>query len=169
MSATPPPLPPAAPANPFAASNVVTLPGAAKAAAKSKTRWSDVSMDRGYTTVPAILFWGQAKLGLTPEELNTLLQLVSHWWFVGNDPHLSKDTIASRMGKHPRTIQAYLTSLEKKGFISRKKRFKVNQGQDANGYDLSGLVAKLDAIAPGFKKVSEQNKLRRRKAEKPTG
>jgi hypothetical protein len=73
------------------------------------------------------------------------------------------------MKKHPRTVQAYLTSLEKKGFIRRIERFKVNKGQDANGYDLAGLVAQLNAIAPEFKKVAEQNKLRRRRVEKPAG
>ena len=52
----------------------------------------------------------------------------------------------------PRTVQAYLTSLEAKGFIRGMERFKANKGQDANGYDLGGLVAQLNAIAPEFKK-----------------
>jgi hypothetical protein len=42
-----------------------------------------------------------------------------------------------------------------------------NKCQDANGYDLAGLVRKLDAIAPEIKKVAEQNKLRRRRVEPP--
>jgi hypothetical protein len=73
------------------------------------------------------------------------------------------------MQKHPRTVQAYLTSLEEKGFIRRVERFKPNKGQDANAYDLSGLVAKLQALAPEFKKVAEQNKLRRGRVEKSAG
>jgi predicted transcriptional regulator len=167
------------PSNPFAAavspptaapSNVIELATLGKAdKAKSKERWSGAVMDRGHSIVPTIMLWGQAKLGLTPDELNVLLQLVSHWWYAGNDPHPSKETIAARMKKHPRTVQAYLTSLEKKGFIRRIERFKVNKGQDANGYDLAGLVAQLNAIAPEFKKVAEQNKLRRRRVEKPAG
>jgi predicted transcriptional regulator len=153
-----------------APSNVIELPGLSKGnTAKSKKRWSDAVMDRGHTIVPTILFWGQAKLDLTPDELNVLLQLVSHWWYAGNDPHPSKETIAGRMKKHPRTVQAYLTSLEDKGFIKRVKRLRANKGQDANGYDLAGLVARLNAIAPEFKKVAEQNKLRRRRVERPAG
>lgn len=153
-----------------APSNVVSLKGLVKAEkGKAKERWSAAALERGYSPVPVILMWGQAKLGITPEELNVLLQLISHWWFGGNDPYLSKDRIAERMGKHPRTVQTYLTSLESKGLLRRIERYKVNKGQDANGYDLSGLVAKLEAIAPEFKKVSEQNKLRRRKVEKPPG
>jgi hypothetical protein len=110
------------PMNPFAAaaepapaapSNVIELATLGKAdKAKSKERWSDAVMDRGHSIVPTILLWGQAKLRLTPDELNVLLQLISHWWYAGNDPHPSKETIAGRMNKHPRTVQAYLTSLE---------------------------------------------------------
>jgi DNA-binding CsgD family transcriptional regulator len=136
---------------------------------KSDDRWSDAVMGRGHTIIPTILFWGQAKLRLTPNELNVLLQIISHWFYGGNDPHPSKDRIAERMKKHPRTVQAYLTSLEDKGFITRVERFKPNKGQDANDYDLSGLVAKLQAIAPEFKKVAKQNKLRRKRVEKSAG
>jgi DNA-binding CsgD family transcriptional regulator len=151
-------------------SNVIPLKGLTKVErGKAKERWSRAALERGYSPVPVILMWGQAKLGLTPEEMNVLLQLISHWWFGGNDPFISKERIAERMGKHPRTVQTYLTSLEKKGFIRRIQRYKVNKGQDANGYDLSGLTAKLEAIAPEFKRVSEQNKLRRRRVEKPPG
>jgi predicted transcriptional regulator len=153
-----------------APSNVIALPGLAKRdRTKSHDRWSDAVMDRGHTIIPTILFWGQAKLGLTPDELNVLLQIISHWWYAGNDPHPSKDRIAERMKKHPRTVQTYLTSLEDKGFIRRVERFKANKGQDSNGYDLSGLISKLQAIAPEFKKVADQNKLRRRRVEKSAG
>jgi hypothetical protein len=134
---------------------------------QAKARWSANVMDRGYTIVPTILLWGQAKLGLTADELNVLLQIVSHWFYAGHDPHPAKATIAKRMGKHPRTVQGYLTSLEEKGFLTRVARYRASKGQDANGYDLSGLAAKLEAIAPEFKKVSELNKNRRRKVEAP--
>lgn len=147
-------------------SNVITLAGLAKQAKKTaKERWPDAVLARGYSMVPSILLWGQAKLDLKPDELNVLLQLISHWWTAGHDPHPSKDTIARRMGKDARTVQRHLTSLETKGFIERKKRFKLHKGQDSNGYDLSGLVTKLEAIAPDFEKVTDQNKRRRAKAE----
>ena len=122
-------------------------------------------MARGYSSVPSILFWGQGRVELTPEELNVLLQLISHWWSEGNDPHPSKETIARRMGKNARTIQRHLTSLETKGFIRREARFKIHKGQDTNAYDLSGLVAKLVELAPEFQKAADQIKRRRAKAE----
>ena len=152
------------------ASNVIQLKGPTKAEkGKAKERWSDAALERGYSPVPIILMWGQAKLGLTPEEMNVLLQLISHWWSGGSDPYISKERIAVRMGKHPRTVQSYLTSLESKGFIKRIQRYKLNKGQDANAYDLSLLNGKLEEIAPEFRKVSDQNKLRRRRVEKPAG
>jgi predicted ArsR family transcriptional regulator len=70
--------------------------------------------------------------------MNVLLQIISHRWFVGNDPHPSKDAIAERMGKHPRTVQAYLSSLERKGFLRRAQWYKPHKCQDTNGYDLAG-------------------------------
>ena len=105
-------------------------------------------------------------MGLEPDEFNVLLQLVSHWWSADHDPHPAKQTIARRMGKSARMVQRHLTSLEEKGFIERITRYKLHQGQDSNGYDLKGLIAKLEAIAPEFEKTADQNKRRRAKVEK---
>jgi len=52
-----------------------------------------------------MLFWGQARIGLTADEFNVVLQLVAHWWDANEDPRPAKDTIAERMGKDARTIQ----------------------------------------------------------------
>lgn len=95
------------------------------------------------------------------------MQIISHWLYSGNDQHPSKARIAERMGKHARTVQGYLTSLEEKSFLQRVGRFRASNGQDANGYGLSGLIAKLEAIAPEFNKVADQNKTRRPKVEAP--
>ena len=133
-----------------------------------KDRWPDAVLARGYAMVPSILLWGQARLGLKPEELNVLLQLISHWWVQDQNPHPAKETIARRMGKDKRTVQRHLTSLESKGLISRKQRFKLHKGQDSNGYDLSGLVRELKKIAPEFEKVTSLNKRRRAKTEGDT-
>lgn len=138
---------------------------ASKPPSADKQRWPDEVMSRGYSMIPSILFWGQNKLELKPEEFNVLLQLLSHWWTKGQDPHPSKETIARRMGKKPRTVQRHLTSLEEKGLIARVARFKLHKGQDSNGYDLRGLIKKLREIAPDFEKVADQNKRRRANAE----
>jgi len=133
---------------------------------RAKEKWPAPVMARGYSTIPSILLWGQARLGLEPDEFNVLLQLLSHWWSADHDPHPAKQTIARRMGKSARMVQRHLTSLEDKGFIARITRYKLHKGQDSNGYDLSGLIAKLEAIAPEFEKTADQNKRRRAKVEK---
>lgn len=122
-------------------------------------------MKLGYAQMPSILFWGQNRLELQPDEFNVLLQLVSHWWTKDQNPHPSKETIGRRMGKSPRMVQRHLTTLENKGLLKRVERFKLHRGQDSNGYDLKGLVKKLKEIAPEFEKVSDLNKRRRAKAE----
>lgn len=161
MSQTPPP-----PPQPNAlGANIFTLPGIGKPKKSGKEKWSAAIMARGYSTLPSILFWGQGRLGLSPDEFNVLLQLISHWWTADQDPHPAKKTIAMRMGKSERMVQRHLTSLETKGFIRRVERFKLHQGQDSNGYDLDGLLAKLEEIAPEFAKTADQNKRRRAKVE----
>lgn len=145
-------------------SNVISIKAAATGK-KAKEKWPATVLARGYSMIPSILLWGQAKMELKPDELNVLLQLISHWWSANHDPHPAKETIARRMGKDARTVQRHLTALENKGFIKRVTRYKLHQGQDSNGYDLSGLIEKLEAIAPEFEKTADQNKRRRAKVE----
>ena len=129
--------------------------------------WGESVMETGYTVVPTILLWGQARLELSNPELAVLVQLISHRWTAEKDPHPSKDRIATRIGRDPRTVQRLLTALEKKGLLTRVRRSKVHKGQDTNGYDLSGLVGKLNALAPEFKKVLDQERIRRAAVERP--
>ena len=82
-------------------SNVIKLVTPKK---RAKEKWPASVMARGYSTIPSILLWGQARLGLEPDELNVLLQLVSHWWSADHDPHPAKETVARRMGKSARML-----------------------------------------------------------------
>lgn len=129
-------------------------------------KWPKSTMALGYANIPTLLFWGQARLGLSSEELNVLLQLISHWWSNEKHPHPSKDSIAERMGKSSRMVQRYIGSLEKAGFIKRTSRYKLNKGQETNSYDLKGLVKKLEAIAPEFEEQKLKTKRQRAKVEK---
>jgi DNA-binding CsgD family transcriptional regulator len=150
--------------------NVIKLPSTGKTPTKeTRGRWPQSVMAQGYNSIPTIMFWGQAKLGVTPEEFNVLLQIISHWWIPGKQPFLSKEDLAQRMSMHPRTAQIHIAKLEKKGLLRRVKRVRYKSGQAPNGFDLSGLVEKLEKMAPEFKKVSDQNKLRRHKAEQSLG
>ena len=129
--------------------------------------WGESLIRPGYTVMPSILLWGQGRLRLSSVELAVLVQLISHRWVPGVDPHPSKERIAARVGRSTRTVQRQLTALEDKGFIARVKRVKHHKGQDTNGYDLSGLLAKLNALAPDFQKVLDLEKRRRAAVERP--
>jgi len=129
--------------------------------------WGESLIRPGYTVVPSILLWGQGRLRLSSVELAVLIQLISHRWVPGVDPHPSKERIAARIGRSARTVQRQLTALEEKGFITRVVRVKHHKGQDTNGYDLTGLLAKLNGLAPEFQKVLDLEKRRRAAVEKP--
>jgi transposase len=149
---------------------IIPLPGMTKRdKRRSEDKWTAQVMKLGFTPLPNLLLRAQARLGLNPEQLNALLQIIEHWWEADKMPFPSKDTLARRMGKSPRQIQRYLTQLEDGGFISRIERFNGRKAQVSNGYDLGGLVAKLVAIEPAFQKIAEQYRLRRKKVETASG
>jgi len=133
---------------------------------QSEKKWSKLVLDRGYTILPSILLWGQWRLGLSPELLNVLLQMISHWWEAEEEPFPSKTEIGRRMGKSPRQVQRYLKDLEDAGFIQRIARMTI-RGQTSNKYSLEGLVAKLKAIEPDFRRATEEGKKLRTEAETP--
>jgi DNA-binding transcriptional MocR family regulator len=114
----------------------------------------------------AVLLWGQQRLGLSPELLNVLLQIISHWWNADEEPFPSKEEIARRMGRSARQVQRYLKELEIGGFIRRIPRMTV-RGQTSNKYSLEGTVAKLKAIEPDFRRAAEEHKKLRTEAETP--
>jgi hypothetical protein len=122
-------------------------------------------MTFGYTHLPNLLLRAQGRLKLTPVQFNVLAQLVEHWWEADKDPHPAKDRIARRMGKSPRMVQRYLTELEDAGFIKRIPRFTGKDAQTSNAYSLDGLVEKLKAVEPEFRKAQEQSRVRRQKLE----
>ena len=115
--------------------------------------------------LPSLLFKAQAKLKLTPMQLNVLLHIIEPWWDADRLPWIAKDTIAQRMRKSPRSIQRVITQLENAGHIKRIERFYGRKQQTANAYALDGLVQRLVGLEPEFKRVKEQNRLRKKKVE----
>jgi Helix-turn-helix domain len=147
--------------------HLTVVPLKPKPRRRAEERWGKAVIDRGFTVLPSMLFWAQARLKLTPDEFNVVLQLAAHWWDANEDPRPAKDTIAERMGKDPRTIQRYLTQLEQKGLLRRIARYRPGRGQGANAYSLEGLVKCLGELEPEFRKVIEQNRIRRQRVERP--
>lgn len=126
-------------------------------------KWGAAVMQAGYCMIPSLLLRAQNRLKLTSTQLAVLLQLCDFWWEEARKPYPSKETLATRMGMTARQVQRHLAALESKNMIQRVARFDTsNGGRGTNIYDLSGLVAQLQAIEPDFRKVEEGVKQSRR-------
>ena len=86
-----------------------------------KARWGDELLDKGLTCIPNLVLDLYSKLDITSEELLFILLAFSFKWDERN-PFPSCRTIAAKMGKKKRTVQAYAQSLENKGYLIRKPR-----------------------------------------------
>ncbi len=147
------------------AGNVIALPLHKKDQRRAEHKWTPQVIALGYTPLPSLLLKAQARLKLTPIQLNVLLHIIEPWWEADRLPWIAKDTIALRLRKSPRSIQRVITQLEKGGHLKRIERFYGRKHQTANAYDLSGLVKKLVSFEPEFRKAKEQNKVRKKKVE----
>jgi DNA-binding MarR family transcriptional regulator len=99
----------------------------------------------GYQPLPDVLLFHQSELGLTSEELNVTLHILAHWYAPDRLPFPSAKTIARRMGVGERTIERYLTSLRKKGFLVKYRHPKGARRR--KGHDLSPLIERLKPLA----------------------
>ncbi|MBJ3362652.1 helix-turn-helix domain-containing protein, partial [Salmonella enterica subsp. enterica serovar Agona] len=90
-----------------------------------------------------------AELSITPLGFNILISLVSHWWETKEHPSPSQQSFAKRMGVSKRSIQREVTNLVELGLITKQ----ANKASSAkykgrNTYDLTGLVERLNEMAP---------------------
>lgn len=113
---------------------------------RADARWGSLVMKQGFVIIPSTLFVAQRRLGISVNEFNALLQIISFWWDGGRHPFPSRPTLAQRMDVSVKTVQRSLASLEKKGLLQRITRV-GKHGRQANAYDLSGLANALKPIA----------------------
>lgn len=147
------------------APNVISLPTKKRSGKRAEDKWSPQVLKFGYTALPNLLLRAQAKLKITPMQLNVLAQLAEHWWEADRAPFPAKETIARRMGRSPRQIQRYITQLEEKGLIKRIERFSGRKAQINNAYSFDGLIKKLQAIEPEFTKAASVKRQKNKKLE----
>ena len=132
-----------------------------KPSAKAVAKWGQDVWELGFNSIPAILFHGQRRLGLSCNQLCVLLQLADFWWDAGRKPFPAKEELSLRIGLSERQVQRIIAALEKKGYVQRIERRLPKRGKTSNEYDLSGLARALAKIAPEFKKAREDAKARR--------
>jgi predicted transcriptional regulator len=140
---------------------------AAKARLASERKWGKKVLELGFCIVPSLLLRGQRRLGLNASQLAVLMHLADYWWDVDRKPWPSKKSLAERMNLKPRRVQTIIAELEKAGLVRRVKRHSKHRGQLSNEYDLSGLVLKLQALEPEFRKAEEAVKEARRQVARP--
>ena len=122
---------------------------------------------RGFCLFPSLLLHAQARLKLTPTHLAIIVHLADYWWDVDRKPWPSKATLAERVGLSPRQVQRQMAELERMGLVNRNERFGSHRGKLSNEYDLSGLVGRLNQLAPEFKAVEDAAKAQRRAVARP--
>jgi predicted transcriptional regulator len=125
---------------------------------KIANKWGSALARSGWTAIPNVLFQRQKALGLTPLDVNIILQLVAYWWEPENLPHPSKNTIAARIDVTPRTVQKRIAAMETAGFIKRIPRKLSHNGSSTNLYDFSGLIAAAQPFAQEELQEIEQKK-----------
>lgn len=133
-------------------------PAKAKSGRVADEKWGKEVMKVGFCLIPSLLLRCQQRLGLNPTQLAVLLQLADFWWDAGRKPYPSKQTLSDRLGLSPRQIQRYTAELEKAGLLTRLVRSADDNGKLSNEYDLSGLVKKLQELAPEILKANEDKK-----------
>lgn len=142
--------------------NVVPLRPKKTQKLRSEDKWGKPVIDQGFCIIPALLFRAQRRLGLSATQLALILQLSEFWWYDGKLPWPKKETVADRMNISEKQVQRLVRDLEKRGYVTRVRRV-TRHGQTSNAYDLSGLVAKLQALAPEFAEAQAA----KRKVERP--
>ena len=134
----------------------------------SERKFGKPVMELGFCIVPSLLIQGQARLGLSAQQLNVLLHLLDMWWDKENKPFPTKDRIAERMNVSSKTVQRHVAELEKSGLVQRIYRTRPGRGRTSNEYDLSGLVERLKEIETDFRKARDEARVKRRNASLPT-
>ena len=130
---------------------VVDFPktGARKASSQERI-WGKAVLRHGYTGIPSILIQAQSRLGITPLQMNIVIQLLSYWRDPDRRPFPSKKELAGRIGVTDKTIQNNIRELEEAGLIRRELRRTAAGDWNSNIYHLDGLVKRIQKLEPDF-------------------
>ncbi len=126
--------------------------------------WGKAVYSLGYTGIPSILIQGQRRLGITPTQMNIIIQLLDYWREPSRKPFPTK-----RLDVTAKTIQNNIRALEKAGLITRELRRTAAGDWNSNIYHLDGLVQKVQALEPDFSEARRKRKEAKANAETPAG
>jgi DNA-binding MarR family transcriptional regulator len=130
---------------------------AQEAFTENQKKWTAILMEPGWTVLPTIILDKQAALGLTPLDINIILQIAKHWWYSERVPYPSKKAIAQAVGIDESTVRRRIARLEKDGFLKRQPRYHGNGGRKSNSYHFDGLI---EAATPFAREAVETQRRR---------
>jgi predicted transcriptional regulator len=149
---------------------IIEFPQEANKKASSTERiWGKSVHKHGYAGIPSILIQAQRRLGVTPIQMNIIVQLLDYWFEPSRRPFPSKKELANRIGVTDKTIQNNVRALEKAGLIAREMRRTAAGDWNSNIYHLDGLVAKVQALEPEFAAEKKKRREARAALETPVG
>ena len=120
--------------------------------------WGDI-LDEGFTSVPNILLKHRDKLGIKPNHLTLIIDIMSFKWDSEN-PFPSYTTLAKRSGVAERSIKRLTQDLEEMGLLKRTPRFNEETGaQITTIYDFRPLVQKLTKELELLAKGGDKNNM----------
>lgn len=138
---------------------------------RNEQKWTAPLMDAGWTVLPSIILEKQHALGLDPVDVNILLQLAKHWWFVDKLPYPAKTTLAELMNVDPSTVRRHISGMVAAGLVKRIPRYDVkHKGQTSNAYEFDGLIKAATPFALEALNVREERRIEdaaRRSRKKP--
>lgn len=150
--------------------DVISFPKDPKKKPSSTERiWGKSVYGHGYTGIPSILIQGQRRLGITPTQMNIIIQLLDYWREPSRKPFPTKKELADRLGLTDKTIQNNIRALEKAGLIRREQRRTAAGDWNSNIYHLDGLVQRVQALEPAFAEARRKRKEAKANAETPAG
>ena len=110
-------------------------------------RWTKPLADAGWTPLPNVVLEKQAALGLSPMDVNIILQIAKHWWERDSRPYPSVEAVAEAIGVKPRTVQRHVSKMVNEGLLERVPRFYSKGGQKSNEYGFDGLIKRCRPFA----------------------
>ena len=150
--------------------NMVPIQKAEKRTVSSTEKiWGKPVLKHGYAGIPSILIRSQSRLGLSPIQMNIIVQLLDYWFDPARPPFPAKNDLADRIGVNSKTIQNNIRELEKAGYIQREMRKTTSGDWNSNIYHLDGLVKKIQKLEPEFTDARDKKAAIKKLVETPKG
>lgn len=115
-------------------------------------RWGESVAADGFVQIPNVLLRKQASLGLSAQELLTLLNILEHWRFNNRLPFPSTERLAERMGVSKRSIERSIRKLTEKKLLQRAK-----SKTHPLAFSMSGTLREAHWLAEQAKFMREQS------------